>query len=315
MKIVAASLVTLLLISVGLAEGSEPGWEVEEELLEEVSVDDSAARANIGHLFTYQGRLTQNGQPVGTLHEYRARLYDQASGGSQIGPTLTGNVLPVGNGLFTLLLDFGARFAGADRWLELDVRTFSVVDPPEWTTLTPRQRITPAPAAAELANDEIEFWVMPFNAVESDGLGGLSFVARASGTLEITNDAVIEQRFVYIPVQISGHLAGRQLRLVDAQLCYEVLWNEFDPTLGLQAWISEWNVRRVRANTTSYSAFNLVTQTDPGVGIPSQQRVCETVAALAGASIDGALFVRLRVNIKQGFTLKLRPIRLRLEAN
>lgn len=279
------------------------------------SIETEFPRANIGHLFTYQGRLTQNGQPVTTLHEFRARLYDQASGGSQIGPTLTGNTLPVGNGLFTLQLDFGARFAGADRWLELDVRPFALVDPPDWTTLSPRQRITPAPAAAELANDEIELWVMPFNAMESDGLSGLNLIARANGTLEIVNDTSVLRRFVYIPVHLPGHLAGRRLRLVDAQLCYEVLWNETDPTLGLRASISQWNVRRARANTTSYAITNLISQNSPPVGIPDDQRVCDIVTAGPGQIIDGGLFVRLQVDIQQDRRLLLRPIRLTLEAN
>ena len=276
-------------------------------------IQEASVRANIGHLFTYQGRLTLHGEPASGLHEYRARLYNQSGGGSQIGPQQTGNLLPDGNGLFTLQLDFGARFAGAERWLELDVRPFSVSSPPDWTTLSPRQRITPAPAAAELSNDEIEVWVMPFNAVESDGLSGLSFSARSNGNLEITNPTAVLNRFIYIPVQIPGHLAGRRLRLVDAQLCYEVEWAS-DPSLGLRASISQWNVRRARANTTSYSFTNLVNQNNPDIGIPSQPKVCETVNAIAASQIDGALFVRLHVVIQQNFTLLLRPIRLRLEA-
>ncbi len=309
----------LLAISSAFADEQSEAWlalhgdsgieEVEDsEVPQEASV-----RANIGHLFTYQGRLTLHGEPVSSLHEYRARLYNQASGGSQIGPQRTGNLLPEGNGLFTLQLDFGARFAGAERWLELDVRPFSITNPPDWTTLSPRQRITPAPAAAELANDEIEFWIMPFDAVEFDGFSGLAFAPKANGTLEITNLTTAQNRFVYIPVQIPGHLAGRRLRLVDAQLCYEVEWAS-DPSLGLRASVSEWNVRRARANTTGYTYTNLVNQENPDIGIPSQPRVCETVNAIAGSMIDGALFIRLHVVIQQNFTLLLRPVRLRLEA-
>ena len=319
-KFMISWLAVVALASAWAEEASE-AWLALHEMPEiEDAVEDSrddqeaSVRANIGHLFTYQGRLTLHGQPASGLHEYRARLYDQASSGNQIGPQLTGNLLPQGNGLFTLLLDFGARFAGVERWLELDVRPFSITDPPAWTTLTPRQLITPAPAAAELANDEIEFWVMPYNAIESDGLGGLNLIARASGTLEITNDSSLSSRFIYIPIQIPGHLAGRRLRIVDAQLCYEVEWAS-DPSLGLRASIAEWNVRRVRANTTSYSSFILVNQQNPAVGVPAQPRVCETVPAIAASQIDGALFIRLNVLIAQEFfTLRLRPIRLRLEA-
>lgn len=314
-KVLSALIVLIISVPIWAMEESE-AWLLQNPqfLIEETgSIETELPRSNIGHLFTYQGRLTKNGQPVSTLHEYRARLYNQASGGSQVGPTVTGNMLPVGNGLFTLQLDFGARFAGADRWLELDVRSFALVDPPDWTTLSPRQRITPAPAAAELANDEIEFWIMPFNAVESDGLSGLSFAARANGTLEITNNATFTTRFIYIPVQLAGHLAGRRLRLVDAQLCYETQWG--DPSLPVRASITEWGVRRARANTTSYSMTNLITQNNPDPGIPASPRVCETMPAISGSIVDGALFVRLQVSMEQSSTLLLRPIRLTLEAN
>ncbi|TVR93589.1 MAG: hypothetical protein EA418_11790 [Wenzhouxiangellaceae bacterium] len=319
-KFMIAWLLALGLSSVGADEASEAWLALQDAPEIEVSQDnlqddqEAALRANIGHLFTYQGRLTLHGEPASGLHEYRARLYDQASGGSQIGPQASGNLLPEGNGLFTLQLDFGAHFAGAERWLELDVRPFSIANPPAWTTLSPRQRITPAPAASELANDEIELWVMPFNAIESDGLGGLNLIARASGTLEITNSTAVSNRFIYIPVQIPGHFAGRRLRLVDARLCYEVEWAS-DPSLGLRASIAEWNVRRARANTTSYSSSVLVNQTNPGTGAPTQARVCETVSAIASSQIDGALFIRLHVVIAQQFyTLRLRPMLLRFEA-
>ena len=48
------------------------------------------------------------------------------------------------SGLFTVALNFGAgAFPGAERWLEIQVRT----DLGAFSTLTPRQAVTPAPYA------------------------------------------------------------------------------------------------------------------------------------------------------------------------
>ena len=48
------------------------------------------------------------------------------------------------NGLFTVVLDFGANFPGANRWLEIAVATNGAA---VYTTLVPRQAVTPVPYA------------------------------------------------------------------------------------------------------------------------------------------------------------------------
>lgn len=93
--------------------------------------------------FTYQGRLAESGAPAQGLYELQFKLFDSVSGGSTSWPTLT-NSADVSSGLFTSVLDFGpAAFAG-DRWLEISVRTNGGK---AFTTLSPRQLITPTPAA------------------------------------------------------------------------------------------------------------------------------------------------------------------------
>jgi hypothetical protein len=92
--------------------------------------------------FTYQGFLKQNGQPVNGTVSMVFRLYDAPTGGIQIGSPITQTV-NVQNGLFTVQLDFGAVWNGADRYLEISVGS---------TTLAPRVKITPAPYAAFAAS-------------------------------------------------------------------------------------------------------------------------------------------------------------------
>src|SRR3974390_2182240 len=73
--------------------------------------------------FTYQGRLNDGGNPANGIYDLRFAIYDAASGGAQQGNSVTNTATGVINGLFTVMLDFGNQFPGADRWLEIGVRT------------------------------------------------------------------------------------------------------------------------------------------------------------------------------------------------
>lgn len=97
-------------------------------------------------VFTYQGRLTDGGNPAQGLYDLSFTLFDGPMGGSAVGGPQTLNAVSVNNGLFTVTLNFNETVfaAGADRWLEIGGRASGVGD---FTTLTPRQQITSAPYA------------------------------------------------------------------------------------------------------------------------------------------------------------------------
>ena len=68
-----------------------------------------------GSAFTYQGRLSSNGNPVNGVFDLRFALYDSPSNttGLVSGP-VTNSAVPVAGGLFATTLDFGAvAFGGA----------------------------------------------------------------------------------------------------------------------------------------------------------------------------------------------------------
>lgn len=102
-----------------------------------------------GTAFTYQGRLDAAGAPYTGSAEMQFRLWTANAGGSQVGGTLTVTPVGVTNGLFTVALDFGSQFSGANRWLELAVRTNAGV---AFATLIPRQALTAAPYAITAGN-------------------------------------------------------------------------------------------------------------------------------------------------------------------
>lgn len=104
-----------------------------------------APQVQLGTAFTYQGQLKKGATPVTGNCSMDFRLYDQSSGGSQVGGPLVLNV-PVNNSLFTVQLDFGAAFTGEARWLGIRVQC---PGDSVYTDLG-RQAITAAPYALSL---------------------------------------------------------------------------------------------------------------------------------------------------------------------
>ena len=114
-------------------------------LLSVVSLAVSAQTA----AFTYQGRLGVNGIAANGSYDLRFVLYDSGSG--LIAGPVTNLATAVSGGLFTVGLDFGSSaFPGADRWLEVAVRTNGNAG--AFVALSPRIQLTPSPYAITAAN-------------------------------------------------------------------------------------------------------------------------------------------------------------------
>src|SRR5437763_1355110 len=74
--------------------------------------------------FTFQGRLQDAGALPNGTYDTRFTIYDAPTNGSIVAGPLTNAATLVSNGLFAVALDFGANaFSGADRWLDIGVRT------------------------------------------------------------------------------------------------------------------------------------------------------------------------------------------------
>jgi len=102
-----------------------------------------------GTAFTYQGRLTSGTNVANGSYDLTFSVWTNASGAAQVGSTITNPATAVSNGLFTVTLDFGANFPGADRWLEIGVRTNGGG---AFSLLTPRQKLTSTPYAITAGN-------------------------------------------------------------------------------------------------------------------------------------------------------------------
>jgi len=118
--------------------------------------------------FTYQGQLKDGGSPANGTYDLQFALYDQLTFGTQQGPTVCEDNVVVVEGLFTLELDFGAQFAGQERFLEIAVRADTGLNCGNATglvTLSPRQALTGTPYAH-----------FSLNADQLDGLDSADFL-------------------------------------------------------------------------------------------------------------------------------------------
>lgn len=140
----------------------------------------AATQVMVGTGFTYQGELQQSGSPANGQFDFRFRLFNAASGGSQVGNTVTKNDVQVTNGRFTVVLDFGSgAFDGNARWLEIAVRPGSSTG--AYTVLSPRQRINPVPYALALPG----MWTQQ-NSTSPNVIGGYSGNKVAAGVVGAT---------------------------------------------------------------------------------------------------------------------------------
>ena len=133
-RLLVTSLLVLVLIGAwgGVSFAQDPRPQSEQRI-----------EATVGTAFTYQGRLTDAATPANGSYDFRFRLFNSETSGSQVGQTVTAANVSVTDGLFTTSLDFGNVFDGTALWLEVAVRPGSSSG--SFTALDPRQRLSAAP--------------------------------------------------------------------------------------------------------------------------------------------------------------------------
>jgi hypothetical protein len=124
-------------------------------------------RAQTPSTISYQGYLEASGAPANGSFDFRFQLYNAASGGAQVGPTVALNAVTVTDGVFNVAPDFG-NVAGTiwdgARWLRTEVRPAGGAS---YVELAPRTPLTASPYALGLS--------LPMDATDSYG-GPLLFV-------------------------------------------------------------------------------------------------------------------------------------------
>ncbi|MGB4987798.1 MAG: hypothetical protein WBO10_01060, partial [Pyrinomonadaceae bacterium] len=124
--------------------------------------------------FSYQGSLNDGANAANGNYDFEFALFDALAGGAQIGTTLSRGNVAVANGIFSVSLDFGSQFPGADRFLEIRVRA---TGGGAFTPLSPRQPVNSSPYSIRSLN--------------ADQLGGLA----ASGFVQNTTSQQATSNF------------------------------------------------------------------------------------------------------------------------
>jgi hypothetical protein len=133
--------------------------------------------------FTYQGRLTDAGNPANGNYDLQFKLFDTATvgTGAQQGATLVRTPVAASAGVFTVTLDFGASvFGGAARYLEIGVRPAGSGS--AYTVLAPRQPVTASPYA-----------IQTLNAQQLGGINASEYVTTTSGGNTFVKNATTQQ--------------------------------------------------------------------------------------------------------------------------
>jgi|GEM_PF-2688250 len=151
-----------------------------------------------GTAFTYQGRLFSGANAANGTYNLTFSLYNLSSGGAlQAGPVTTNGVV-ISNGLFTVWVDFGPGvFNGSGgasyvtNWLQIGVESNGVGS---FTTLTPRQGVTPAPYSifAEGANAAGLSGTIPSGVLSGVSGIGLTGVALLAGGNTFSGNQIID---------------------------------------------------------------------------------------------------------------------------
>ena len=144
---IAMGVVALLgLVGVAVAQG--PGPQDRPKAKDDGAAGSQLAQTLLGTAFTYQGQLKNASGPVNGACDFRFSLWDSLSNlTGQMGTTQDKPGVSVSNGMFAVPLDFGNVFTGEARWLEIAVKCSGDAG---YSTLAPRQVLTPAPYALAL---------------------------------------------------------------------------------------------------------------------------------------------------------------------
>lgn len=107
-----------------------------------------------GVTFTYQGELREAGEPADGVYDFQFTLFNQLNGGSAISSTHCANDITVTDGRFTVELPLVIPPPATGVFLNISVRDGAVASCDSsagFQLLTPRQRVSRAPAATYAA--------------------------------------------------------------------------------------------------------------------------------------------------------------------
>ncbi len=197
--------------------------------------------------FTFQGQLSNSGTPANGNHDFEFALFDGVAGGTQLGSTISLNGVAVTSGIFSVTLDFGSQFPGANRFLEIRLRS---AGSGTFTTLSPRQAINSTPYSLKsLTADTATTAATATNAMNAVNASNATTATNFTGTL-------------------TGDVTGTQAATSVARLQSRSVANTAPldgQVLKFNAAASEW--RPDTDNTGTSGGGGTITGVTPGTGL------------------------------------------------
>ena len=127
-----------------------------------------------GNAFNFQGRLNDGANPANGSYNLQFSLFNQITGGTQIGSTIARPNTPVINGVFSVNLDFDSAAFNDPNAVFIEIGVKPAASPNAFTILGPRQKLTVVPFAIKSISSETA--TTANNADQLDGLPSNRFV-------------------------------------------------------------------------------------------------------------------------------------------
>ena len=181
----------------------------------------SIIAAPVGTAFTYQGKLGVEGVAADGCYDFQFLLCDARVAGNAMAGPVSADGVNVLDGFFTVSLDFGADAFGSQAlWLEIAVRTNATGS---FTTLAPRQPITPSPFAlyalnSGLAGDLASLLVAtnPANQFQGSFTGSLAGNGAGLTNLSIPANSITATQMAAQSVSLTNLSLDNSLRIACA---------------------------------------------------------------------------------------------------
>ena len=175
-----------------------------------------------GNAFSFQGRLNDGTTPANGSYDLQFRLYNAATGGTQIGTTtaLHPNTTLI-NGVFSDTLDFGAAAFNNPNSVFIEIRIRPNGSPNAYTILGPRQQLTVVPFAVRAANATnadnatnaqnalvAVYATSAGSATQLDGVPASEYVTKTNGGADFIRNTTLMQPTSNFSISGDGRIGG-----------------------------------------------------------------------------------------------------------